>query len=187
MDANQPLTQALRDGIVIGDKRGRGIRYRYVRPADDLEEITSMLHQAYAPLAAAGLRHIASHQDAARTRRRMERGETILALDGDVIVGTITLADADKTGGSPFYDRPDVASFGQFAVRPHYQGTGIGGTLMELVERRARERGVAVLGLDTSEPATDLIALYQRRGFSFIEHVQWSEVNYRSVVMGKKL
>jgi hypothetical protein len=44
--------------------------------------------------------------------------------------------------------------------------------LIRLVEERARELGVRFLALDTSEHALDLIALYQRKGFSFVEHLQ---------------
>jgi GNAT superfamily N-acetyltransferase len=117
----------------------------------------------------------------------MSRGETIVALDGDAIVGTVTLRDAVQTQGSPLYDRPDVAAFGQFAVLPSHQRSGIGATLLSLVEKRAREKGVKVLGLDTSERAIHLIGLYQSKGYQFVEHVQWPDVNYRSVVLAKPL
>lgn len=88
---------------------------------------------------------------------------------------------------SPFYDRDDVASFGQFAVRPSHQGRGIGSALLDLVEARAREKGVAELALDTSEGATQLIDMCRARGFRFIEYVQWRDTNYRSVIMSKAL
>jgi len=92
-----------------------------------------------------------------------------------------------STGGSPFYERNDVAGASQFAVRPSHQSYGIGGTLLRLVEELAGEKGVAALGLDTSEDASDLIAMYVRKGYRFVEHTQWSETNYRSVVLGKPL
>ena len=44
------------------------------------------------------------------------------------------------------------------ASSPSHQGRGVGVTLMNLVEQRAREQGVAELGLDTSEHAAGLIA-----------------------------
>jgi GNAT superfamily N-acetyltransferase len=163
------------------------IAYRRLLPGDDLAAITGFLHEAYAPLAAAGMRFVASHQDVATTRRRIAKGETFVASAGELIVGIITLSDAKATHGSPFYDRPDVADFGQFAVRPAYQRRGIGSRLMAVVERRAREKGVRELALNTSEHATHLISMYTRMGYRFVEHVQWSEVNYRSVVMSKAL
>jgi GNAT superfamily N-acetyltransferase len=182
---------SLHAGIRLPDKTGRGILYRFLQPGDDLNAVTSMLHEAYAPLAAQGMRFVASHQDSATTRKRIDRGETIVAVDGGSggasIVGIITLNEAAKTAGSPFYDRPDVAGFSQFAVRPSYQGLGIGSTLLRLVEERARARGVAELALDTSERAVRLIDLYQSKGYRFVEHVQWSATNYRSVILAKRL
>ncbi|MGE0705589.1 MAG: hypothetical protein AB7F99_12680 [Vicinamibacterales bacterium] len=44
------------------------VRYRRILPDDDLDAITAMLHEAYAPLAAAGMRFVASHQSMDTTR-----------------------------------------------------------------------------------------------------------------------
>jgi len=46
----------------------------------------------------------------------MAKGETLVATDAGNVVGIVTLAGTTATEGSPFYDRPDVASFGQFAA-----------------------------------------------------------------------
>lgn len=158
-----------------------------MQACDDIDLITTMLHDAYAPLAAQGLRFVATHQDSATTLRRMSQGDTILALDADQIVGTITLNHCEHTSGSPFYDRPDVAAFGQFAVQPSYQRLGIGSTLLTLVEALSRAKGVKMLALDTSEHAAQLIALYQAKGYSFVEYVRWPDVNYRSRIFAKAL
>ena len=179
--------ERLRTGIHAVDTTGAPVRYRYLQPSDDIDALTRLLHRAYAPLAAAGMQFLASHQDAAVTRRRADEGETIVAEDGATIVGTITVVSAAATGGSPFYDRPDVASVGQFAVEPALQGRGIGRMLLQFAEQRATEQGVGTLALDTSEHATELIARYERWGFRFVEHARWSVVNYRSVVMAKPL
>ena len=181
------LDQDLRNGLLIPDRTGRQIQYRYLSPGDDLEAITTMLHEAYARLAEAGMRFFASHQDKSATQRRVSRGETIVALDGDRIVGIVTLADAAATCGTPFYDRPNVASFGQFAVHPIHQGLGIGSRLLEMVEARASEKGLRELALDTSERATELIAMYRAKGFRFIEYAQWKDTNYRSVILAKRV
>jgi GNAT superfamily N-acetyltransferase len=181
------IREALKGGLTIPDKTGRPIVYRYVLATDDLDELTVLLHEAYAPLAARGMRFVASYQDRDETAQRMARGETVVATEADQVVGLVTLADAAKTGGSSFYDRPDVASFGQFAVKPSHQKQGIGTMLMELVERRADEQGVASVGVDTSEHATELVQMYEARGYSFREYVQWKRTNYRSVILGKPL
>jgi predicted N-acetyltransferase YhbS len=178
---------SLREGIRLPDRTGTEILYRYIGPTDDIEAITEMLHEAYGPLAAQGMSFVASYQDAAITRKRMARGETVVAVDGDLVVGVITLKRVLETHGSPFYERQDVAGFGQFAVRLSHQGRGIGGTLLGLVEQRAREEGVYQLALDTSERASQLIAFYEAKGFRFIEHLQWPDTNYRSVLLAKPL
>jgi len=117
----------------------------------------------------------------------MAKGDTIVAVVNKTVVGTITLARASSTHGAPFYDRPDVASFGQFGVEPDLQAARIGSTLLELVEALATEQGVRELALDTSEHATHLIRFYTSRGYRFIEFAQWPEVNYRSMIFAKTL
>jgi GNAT superfamily N-acetyltransferase len=133
------------------------------------------------------MRYLASHQDDATTLRRISKGECWVAEVTGRLVGTITLRHAEHTQGCPWYDRRDVASFGQFAVDPAWQRRGVGTLLVEHVERRARAKGVTELALDTAEAADDLIGFYTRRGYRFIEHVRWDVVNYRSVVMSKTL
>jgi len=172
---------------VTDPSRESPITYRRLEPSDDLDQLTCLLHAAYAPLAAAGMRFVASHQDVETTRRRVAKGETFVAVCAGEVIGTITLADANATSGSPFYDQPGVADFGQFAVQPAFQRQGIGSRLIEMVERRAREQGVAELALNTSEHAAQLIAMYTKKGYRFIEHVQWDDVNYRSVILAKSL
>jgi GNAT superfamily N-acetyltransferase len=87
-----------------------------------------------------------------------------------------------------WYSRADVATFGQLAVDPELQGRGLGARLLDLVEERARELGVAELACDTAESADGLIRLYVRRGFREVGHVDWRPAtNYRSVVLSKRL
>jgi hypothetical protein len=80
-----------RHASITGDR----IAYRRLLPTDDVELITELLHESYAPLAAGGMRFVASHQNAAVTKQRMDRGEAFVAADGDVIVGVITLFEPD--------------------------------------------------------------------------------------------
>lgn len=163
----------------------RGVRLRPLADSDSLEDLTELLHRAYAPLLAAGMRFHASHQDVAVTRERCADGEAWVAEEGGRVVGTITYHAPGRSGGTPWYERPGVASFGQYAVEPGLQGRGIGRALMDLVERRAREDGAREIACDTSERAAHLIEKYQRRGYRFVEHAQWDVTNYRSVVLSK--
>ena len=165
------------------------LELRPLLPGDPLDELTAMLHRAYRPLAERGMQYLASHQDTAMTRTRaLGPGcECIVALCGGAFVGTIALTRAGWSKGTPWYERPGVAAFGQFAVDPAHQGRGIGGLLLGWAEARAAESGAAELACDTSEHAHDLIRLYTARGYRAVETVRWDVTNYRSVVLSKAL
>ena len=156
-------------------------------PDDSVADLTALLHRAYAALAGMGLRFVATWQDETITVKRIARGECFVAEVDGRIVGTILFLPSSVTKGSPFYDRPDVAGFQQFAVEPNFQKSGIGRALLERVEERARETGANHLALDTAEPAVHLIEYYFRHGYRVIESVQWDATNYTSVVMAKEL
>lgn len=163
------------------------ISIRPWRSTDSVFELTEMLHRAYAGLAGMGLRFWATHQGADVTLKRIEQGECFVAEADGVICGTIVFRDCTRTGGCPWYDRADVASFVQFAVEPGLQAKGLGRRLLAHAEERAIASGVRELALDTAEPATHLVEWYTRLGYRFIEHAQWSHTNYRSVVLSKTL
>lgn len=162
-----------------------GLVIRPISESDSITELTELLHRAYARLAAMGLRFVATYQDEATTRERISWGECYIAeLDGKM-VGTISFMP--QAGGSDWLDQPGIACFGQFAVEPALQSTGIGAAMLARVEARAKEIGARELALDTSEKALHLIDYYARRGFRHIETVQWEVTNYRSVIMSKTL
>ena len=154
---------------------------------DSIYELTALLHRAYKRLADMNLRFVATYQDEATTRDRIEGAECYVAQIDGRIVGTIAFRDAEKTEGCPWYDRPEVASFGQFAVEPDLQGRGIGTALLRFIEQRAIESGAAELALDTAEPASHLIDYYSKVGYRIVDRVQWDVTNYVSVIMSKKL
>jgi GNAT superfamily N-acetyltransferase len=164
-----------------------GLRIRRFDLEDSVEELTDLLHHAYLELAEMGFRYWATHQSVDDTRRRVGGAECWVALLDGRLVGTITLRPCAKARGCPFYDRPEVAVFSQFAVEPGLQRLGVGSRLLDLVERRARKTGASELALDTAERAEHLITLYEKRGYRCVGNVDWDKTNYRSVVMSKRL
>ena len=161
-----------------------------IRPllaGDSLDDLTALLHRAYAQLAAMGLRYMATHQSVEVTRKRVEQGKCLVAVADGVLWGTIVVKDASQTRGCPWYDRPDVASIGQFGVEPRLQGKGLGRRLMAMAEALALTSGAREIALDTAEPATHLVEWYTRLDYRHIEYAQWSHTNYRSVIMSKPL
>jgi hypothetical protein len=63
-----------------------GLVLRRFGATDSVADLTDLLHRAYAPLAAKGLRYIASHQSEVITRERMENGVTLVAVLERVVV-----------------------------------------------------------------------------------------------------
>ncbi|WP_421762280.1 GNAT family N-acetyltransferase [Devosia sp.] len=163
------------------------VTIRPLAPSDSITELTDLLHRAYAPLAAMGLRFWATHQSEDDTRHRISQGTCLVAVMDDTICGTILFKNAGQTQGCPWYDLADIASIAQFAVEPRLQSKGLGAQLMARAENLAIAAGARELALDTAEPATHLVAWYTRLGYRFIEHAQWLHTNYRNVVLSKRL
>lgn len=163
------------------------MKIRPITPADDIVALTAMLHRAYAPLAARGLRFLATHQSPEVTAQRLSTGHPLAAeLDGR-FVGTIRICPPRTDSEIATYRDPHTYMFGQFGVEPAYGGRGVGRALHEAGLVHALSQGARFMSLDTAEPATDLIATYERWGYSIVERTQWKDVNYPSVIMRRCL
>lgn len=185
------------------------IEVRRLAPSDDFDELTGLLHRAYRAQVEMGLSPLAGRQDAQTTRRRCSSGECYVAvLHGGGgssngthrgngagsphprsarLVGTILFHEVEDAKSPPWFQRPEVNSFSQFAVDPDVQGLGIGRMLLDTAERRALECGARELGLSMAEPDIKLMEFYLRRGYRFIEHWQWPYTNYRSAILSRAL
>ena len=151
-----------------------------------MEELTALLHRAYAGHAAAGRAFFASYQSIQDTASRVGRGECWLAQHGTGLVGTVTVA-------AP-YEAPDgypaptgAGSFWQLAVDPAYLGTGLGRRLLTLAEERIAVLGATEVVIDTSAEAIELVGWYRRRGYAPVGTWRWDVTNYESVVLLKDL
>lgn len=160
---------------------------QFQHDSDSLDELTQLLHKSYKSLADMGFRFVASYQDKAKTFDRIKNAYCLVAVLDKKIIGTIAYYSPSIKGGTPWYEKGDVASFGQFAVDPDYQQAGIGNLLLSHIEEHATGDGANELGLDTAEGAAHLIRYYTSRGYRFIEYVQWQITNYRSIVLSKSL
>jgi GNAT superfamily N-acetyltransferase len=154
---------------------------------DDVVALTEMLHRAYAPLAAAGLRYNASHQPPEKTALRMSRGATFVAEIQGRIVGTITVCGPDPKSGTPVYSEPSTYHFEQFGVDPDFKRKGIGRELHSAAVALATRRGARFMALDTAAPAKELIATYERWGYVIVDRKRWDSTNYESVLMRRPL
>ena len=160
-------------------------RIRRVEASDSLDELTAMIHRAFGPLGRMGLACASVDQSVEATTRRMRRGECLVALDGDRIVGTATLEAPDRGAAFEWYRRPGVASLHQFAVDPRDQGRGCGKALLAEAGRLVRRNGWHELALDTPADASHLLRYYQDQGFRVVGHMQHTRRRYRSAILSK--
>ena len=154
---------------------------------DSIEELTELLHRSYKRLADMGLNFIATKQDAEYTRKYMEKGECYVLNEGEKLTGTIFYYLKTFNDAPDIFKREDTVLFGKFAVDPSCQNLGLGSRLMDFIENLAISNGKKQIVLDTSEKALHLIDYYNKRGYEIVQHWQWPDVNYRSVVMRKNL
>ncbi|MFF3006793.1 GNAT family N-acetyltransferase [Kitasatospora sp. NPDC057940] len=163
-----------------------GVWVRRFGKSDSAEDLTSLLHRAYADHTAAGRRFFASYQSVQDTAHRVGMGECWLAFWGDELVGSVTVAAPHMTPED--YPAPvGAGSFWQLAVDPACQGMGLGQRLMALAEERIVALGSTVAVIDTSVEAVELVGWYRRRGYVPVGTWRWDVTNYESVVLLKHL
>jgi len=157
------------------------------KDSDSVTELTEFLHRSYKALANMGLIFLATHQTDKQTKRRIEKADCFVIEHNGKLIATISLYPHNKLSECEMYRNEDSGYFGQFAVEPELQKSRIGSKMIEFIEEFAKEKGIKELALDTSEKAFHLIKYYKKRGYSFVHYHKWDIVNYRSVVMSKKL
>jgi GNAT superfamily N-acetyltransferase len=148
---------------------------QYAAERDSIDEITNLLHQAYRHLAEMGFNYIAATQSSLITAARIDSGITYIARSQSGIVGTITYYPrvAEDKDEPSFFKSIKVCHFGQFAVCPELQGSGIGSRLLDCVEDKAVKDYKKEIACDTAENAIHLVEYYKRRGYRKIGHQQW--------------
>ena len=165
-----------------------GLIVRALRADDDLQTLTELIHAAFAPHAARGLRFWGTHQTVEDTAERFASGEGYVAeIDGRV-VGTVTLRPPQPDSPIVAYRDPFAWSLVQFAVAPSHKGRGIARTLHAFASQRAVLHGARTMLIDTAAPALDLIETYRRWGYEPCGECDRRPLtNYLSVLMRRSL
>jgi GNAT superfamily N-acetyltransferase len=154
---------------------------------DSIEEVTRMLHRAFAPMAALGANCQCIDQASSMTRKRMERGDCFVAVADRRIVGTLTLETCNPSSAVAHYRKPSVASLHQFAVDPAYQGAGVGRAMLKVATMWARIRQFGEVSLDTPALALDVRAFYSHQGFRLIQVERLAGREYDSAIMSRSI
>ena len=159
---------------------------------DSIEEITHLLHRAYARQRAIGLDPLAGRQDYARTLDRVLNSECYLAFmnheqDTQRIVGVILLNEHERVTFPEYFLREGVAHFAMFGVDPQLQAIGVGQRLLDTCVKRAKELGNTQMALSMARPDSALLRYYQRRGYEEVQEWQWPYTNYVSLILAKDI
>ena len=97
-------------------------------------------------------------------------GRLWIAEEGDRMVGSIALVDAD----------PGIGQLRWFLVVPEARGTGLGRRLLDEALAYARQRGLTHIYLWSFATLTDALRLYERAGFRTTETKTASDVGRRA-------
>jgi GNAT superfamily N-acetyltransferase len=170
------------------------IAIRPLQADDSIEQLTRLLHQAYASLAVQGWNFTAVDQSVEVTRQRVASGQAFVAERQGQFVGTVTITPPKPADGRylgdpvpAVYTQPGTAILAQLAVHPEQRGLGLAERLMDAAEAWAGAQGYAQVALDTAKPAEQLQRRYARRGYAHVGEVQWAGKTYASVLMVKTL
>lgn len=81
----------------------------------------------------------------------------------------VAVLDNQLVGGVTLVFEADSASIANIAVSPSVQGRGLGRSLLEFAERKAKEKGYTELRLATHVRLTENVEIYR--------HLGWAEFN----------
>lgn len=99
-------------------------------------------------------------------RKVAERGITLLAMDGDEVVGGISFYANDAEGRRAFITEVMAA--------PGHQGEGIGSTLLAACDERSAAEGMESIGLEVRKDNPGARRLYERVGYRETEERELS-------------
>ncbi|HBZ15417.1 GNAT family N-acetyltransferase [Pantoea sp. NPDC088449] len=139
--------------------------FRQVRE-DEVETYQALMHAAYAPTLALGIKFDAATADRAKTLRHLQSHGVYALYADDVMVSSVTVRYPWGPLPGPF----GLPHIGWFGAHPDYPGLQYGRQVQDRLEQeilRGKLRAPAVsLGTATSHPW--LIDMYQKRGFQLM-------------------
>lgn len=148
------------------------------------EQITELLHLAFAEKNERGLKYLATHQDAETTRRRVGDGVCFVALLGDVLIGTASMRILKPNEINKKWHNQNLYAYtSQLAVHPDYKGYGVGKLLQNARIMYCHENNVDEMLGHTSIHAKEILNWYRRQGADFVEYISSPATNYYAVRM----
>ena len=151
---------------------------RAAEPAD-LERVGQLTAHAYLAddLISPDHHYLGELRDAVT---RAEQATVLVAVEGDELLGTITLAEY----GSPYAEiaEPGEHELRMLAVDPAARGRGIGETLMRAAIERGIGWGAHHVVLSTMPAMTTAQRMYERLGLQRVPERDWGVDDHRMLV-----
>ena len=106
------------------------------------------------------------------TRARAEAAELWVAVDDDLVLGTVTFCPSGSTMRE--VARTDEGEFRMLAVAPEARGRGVGRALVELCLRRSRVLGFSGVRISSLADMASAHRIYASLGFTRSPEDDWS-------------
>ncbi|MBA0052541.1 GNAT family N-acetyltransferase [Streptomyces sp. AJS327] len=130
---------------------------------DDTGELTTLIESAYRGRSSVGW---TTEADLLEGRRTDPEDLALIVKDPESLLLTFR-RDGELLACCQLERHPGHGYFGLFAVCPGAQGGGLGSSVLAEAERRARDDwGVAELRMKVIRQRADMIAWYERRGYT---------------------
>ena len=145
------------------------VELRSVR-ADEHDAVGELTASAYLADGLVGDEYAAVLRD---VPARAAVAEVLVAVEGDQLLGTVTLVGPDAPSEWLQQDRPGAGTIRMLAVAPQARGRGIGTLLTRECIRRAQDRGWPELTLLTQTAMKAAHRIYEREGFRRAAELDW--------------
>lgn len=138
------------------------------------EDITELLHLAFAEHYNNGLHYCACDQSVDVTRERAKGAICLVALGDGKLIGTGLISIKVK-------GKRKVGYFSQLGILPEAKGLGVGSSLFDRGFEICRNNHVEAVYSDTSEKAESVISFHLKNGFQKVKLLSHKTTNYYSI------
>ena len=146
------------------------------------EQITVLLHAAFAEHAARGLTYAACNQTVEHTINRANGATCLVALVDGELGGTACISVCNKILRGKV-----KCHFTQHGIHPRFKGRGVGRAILLKASEIAKAAHAEAIYADTAAKADGVIAFHLKCGFQIVGLKSHATTNYYSVCFRKPI
>ena len=149
-----------------------------------LSEIVSLLHEAFKEREQQGIRMGGSTITEEELATILEDAVLFTASCDGLLIGMLSARYSQRELKRK---TEKYCHLGYVAVTQNEKRGGIGGRLLEHLEKDAIGKGCSYIISNTAEPAKSAVAWHLKHGFRKIKYTHWKSREYNSIVFRKEL